>query len=78
MTLSHSKGEDIVTEEIIEKCNELKLKGFAAHIEEALVYGQEKNWSYKRLLLHLMAKDFKHCLKTLRLFIFRTQDAKSG
>jgi len=59
MTPSYSKGEDTVTEEIIEKCNELKLKGFAAHIEEALVYGQEKNWSYKRLLLHLIGLELE-------------------
>lgn len=48
-----------MTEEIIEKCSELKLKGFAAHMEEALTYAQEKNWSYKRLLLHLMGLELE-------------------
>jgi len=48
-----------VTEELIEKCNELKLKGFASHMEEALTYAQEKNWSYKRLLLHLMGLELE-------------------
>lgn len=36
MTPSHSKGEADMTTEIIEKCNELKLKGFADNIAEAL------------------------------------------
>ena len=48
-----------MTEQIIEKCLELKLKGFAAHMEEALTYAQEKNWSYKRLLLHLMGLELE-------------------
>lgn len=43
-----------MTEEIIAKCNELKLKGFAANIDQALGYAQDKNWSYKKVLLHLM------------------------
>ncbi len=43
-----------MTEEIIEKCNELKLKGFSVNIEEALSYAQEKNWSHKKVLLHLL------------------------
>lgn len=48
-----------MTEKIIEKCNELKLKGFAANIQEALTYAQEKNWSYKKLLLHLMGLELE-------------------
>ena len=43
-----------MTEEIIAKCNELKLKGFAANIDETLGYAQDKNWSYKKVLLHLV------------------------
>ncbi len=43
-----------MTEALILKCNELKLKGFAEHIPEALTYAKEKNWSQERLLLHLM------------------------
>ncbi|MCG8332872.1 MAG: IS21-like element helper ATPase IstB [Proteobacteria bacterium] len=48
-----------MTEEIIDKCNELKLKSFATHMDEALTYAQEKNWSYKKLLLHLMALEIE-------------------
>lgn len=48
-----------MTEEIIERCNDLKLKGFATHMENALTYAQEKNWSYKRLLLHLMGLELE-------------------
>jgi len=43
-----------MTEEIIGKCNELKLRGFATHVEDTLNYAQDKNWSYKKVLLHLM------------------------
>ena len=43
-----------MTAEIIEKCNKLKLAGFAFHIEETLRYAQEKNWSYQKVLLHLI------------------------
>jgi len=43
-----------MTEELLQKCNELKLKGFADHLPQALTYATEKNWSPTRLLLHLM------------------------
>jgi DNA replication protein DnaC len=43
-----------MTQEIIEKCNELKLRGFANNIPETLDYATEKNWSYKKVLMHLM------------------------
>ena len=43
-----------MTEKIIQKCNELNLKAFAAHMDEALNYAIEKNWSSQKLLLHLL------------------------
>ena len=43
-----------MTEKITQKCNELNLKAFAAHMDEALNYGLEKNWSSQELLLHLL------------------------
>lgn len=43
-----------MTEQIIEKCLQLKLGAFAAHMPEALNYAQEKNWSDQKLLLHLL------------------------
>ncbi len=43
-----------MTEQIIEKCNELNLKAFAVHMPEALVYAREKNWSSQKILLHLL------------------------
>ena len=41
-------------EEITEKCNTLKLGAFTAHLQEALTYAQEKNWSHQKVLLHLL------------------------
>jgi len=43
-----------MTEKITQKCNELNLKAFSAHMDEALNYGLEKNWSSQKLLLHLL------------------------
>lgn len=43
-----------MTEQIIEKCVQLNLKAFADHMPEALSYAQEKNWSVKKILLHLL------------------------
>ncbi len=43
-----------MTEKITQKCNELNLKAFAAHMDEALNYAMEKNWSSQELLLHLL------------------------
>jgi len=43
-----------MTEQIIEICNELNLKAFAAHMVEALSYAQEKNWSHKKVVSHLL------------------------
>lgn len=43
-----------MTEELIQKSNALKLKGFSDHLEAALTYASEKNWPYDRFLLHLM------------------------
>ena len=41
-------------EEITEKCNVLKLAAFTVHLQEALTYAQEKNWSHQKVLLHLL------------------------
>jgi len=43
-----------MTEKITQKCNELNLKAFVAHMDEALTYAREKNWSSQELLLHLL------------------------
>jgi DNA replication protein DnaC len=43
-----------MNEQITEKCNELNLKAFAAHMDEALSYAQQKNWSAQKILLHLL------------------------
>ncbi len=43
-----------MTEQVIEKCLQLKLKAAAAHMPEALSYAQEKNWSAEKILLHLL------------------------
>lgn len=40
--------------EITEKCKKLKLSAIEAHLEEAINYGQDKNWSYQKVLLHLL------------------------
>ena len=43
-----------MTEQVIEKSLQLKLKAFAAHMPEALSYAKEKNWSVEKILLHLL------------------------
>ena len=43
-----------MTEQITQKCNELNLKAFAAHMSDALSYAQQKNWSEQKLILHLL------------------------
>jgi len=43
-----------MTDELIQKCNALKLTGFAQHLPEALRYAEEKNRPASRLLIHLM------------------------
>lgn len=50
--------------ELLQKSNELKLKGFADHMEQALSYAKEKNWSYDRLLLHLMNLEIERRTKS--------------
>ena len=40
--------------ELTEKCKQLKLSAVEAHLEEAINYGQDKNWSYQKMLLHLL------------------------
>lgn len=40
--------------EITEKCKQLKLSAVETHLEEAISYGQDKNWSYQKMLLHLL------------------------
>jgi len=43
-----------MTEQITQKCDELNLKAFSTHMSEALNYAKEKNWSSKKILLHLL------------------------
>lgn len=43
-----------MTEPLIEKCHELNLKAFVAHMTEALNYAREKNWSQEKVLSHLL------------------------
>jgi len=43
-----------MTEQLIEKSNELNLKAFAAHLPEALSYAKEKNWSHEKVISHLL------------------------
>ena len=40
-------------EELISKCKELKLLALEEHLQEAINYAQEKNWTVQKLLLHL-------------------------
>jgi len=40
--------------EITEKCKQLKLSAVETHLEEAISYGQDKNWSSQKMLLHLL------------------------
>ena len=41
-------------DEIISQCNELKLYAFTDHLQEAMNYAQQKNWSCGQVLSHLL------------------------
>ncbi len=41
-------------DEIIKKCQELKLEAIITHIEAANKYAAEKNWSHLKILLYLL------------------------